>query len=256
MSPIELNFKVHGAGKPMIIMHGLFGSLDNWQSLVKKIAEHGYQVFTLDARNHGKSPHVADIDHSLMALDISQFIASQQIEAPIVVGHSMGGKTAMQLALTQPNLIDQLVVVDIAPRPYSAHHTTYFKAMNELPVATLHSRKQADEMLSTLVPNLAIRQFLLKNLVRSTPGFRWKFNLEALEANYNKLIGGISTDRTFEGPTLFIAGQQSDYISIADHSSIQAVFPQARIETIEHAGHWVHAERPEEFLNTLLSFIQ
>jgi len=256
MTTVSLNYKRFGEGAPVLIVHGLFGSLDNWQTIARKISEIGYEVFILDMRNHGKSPHVNEMNHSLMAEDIKAFIQEHNLPPVYLIGHSMGGKTAMQLALTTPELIAKLIVVDIAPKPYVPHHNTYFEAMESLAVESLTSRRAADEALQEKVKNIAIRQFLLKNLDRTNSGFRWKFNLVALRNNYEKLIGGIQLESTYNKPTLFIGGKQSDYISVSDQAAIQEFFPNSDIQYVENSGHWVHAEQPEKFLEILTTFVE
>ena len=256
MNTVALNYKTVGEGESIVILHGLFGSLDNWQTMARSISEEGYQVVTIDLRNHGKSPHTDEMSHQLMAEDVKAFLKKQQIENCTLVGHSMGGKTAMQLALTSPELISGLVVVDIAPKPYTARHNVYFKAMMELNVQELESRKEARQQLGKSIKNDAIKQFLLKNLDRTDDGYQWKFNLNALYEHYEELISGLESSSSFAKPSLFISGQLSDYISAADMADIQRLFPNSRVEVVENSGHWVHAEQPESFQKLLLEFVQ
>lgn len=256
MKTVQLNYKSIGEGQPIIILHGLFGSLDNWQTIARDISEKGYRVITVDLRNHGKSPHTNEISHNLMAQDMIAFIQEHKLENAVLVGHSMGGKTAMQLALTAPEIIEKLVVVDIAPKPYQAHHNTYFNAMLSLNLSEIQSRREASEKLGKSIKNTVIKQFLLKSLDRKDNGYQWKFNLEALHKHYNLLIGGLTTTTTFEKPTLFISGQLSDYISAGDIGDIERMFPNSVVEVIYNSGHWVHAEQPEAFKQMLLKFVQ
>lgn len=259
MNTIPLNYKSIGEGQPIVILHGLFGSLDNWQTLARKMSEFGYKVVTVDLRNHGRSPHVPEMSHELMAEDVKAFLLEHQLQNCTLVGHSMGGKTVMQLAIKYPELIQKLIVVDIAPKPYKAHHNTYFEAMLELPVSELTSRADIQNKLSEKIKNQAVLLFIAKNLERRKDGgFQWKFNLNALYENYTALINGLnlSAGQKFEKETLFIGGQLSDYISKSDEKEIKDIFPLSRIEMIQNAGHWVHAEQPNQFLNSVLNFVK
>ena len=256
MNTVQLNYKAVGEGLPVVILHGLFGSLDNWQTIARSISEKGFRVVTVDLRNHGKSPHTDEMNHRLMANDVRRFIETNELQGCVLVGHSMGGKTAMVLAMDAPELIKKLVVVDIAPKPYTAHHHTYFDAMLSLEVHTVKSRRDASEQLGKTVKNKAIRQFLLKNLDRTNDGYEWKFNLQSLHKNYEKLIDGLETEKSVDLPTLFISGQLSDYISRADVPIINQYFPNNQIEVISNSGHWVHAEQPEAFKKVLIDFLE
>lgn len=259
MKTIPLNYKSIGEGHPIVILHGLFGSLDNWQTLARKISEVGYKVVTVDLRNHGRSPHVSEMSHELMAEDVKAFLIEHQLQNCTLIGHSMGGKTVMQLAIKYPELIQKLIVVDIAPKPYKAHHNTYFEAMLKLPVSELTSRADIQNRLSKNIKNQGVLLFIAKNLERRKEGgFQWKFNLKALHENYTALINGLnlSAGESFKKETLFIGGQLSDYISKADEKEIQDIFPSSKIEMIPQAGHWVHAEQPDAFLNSVLNFVR
>ena len=256
MSTVPLHFKSVGEGDPIVILHGLFGSLDNWQTMARELSEQGYKVITVDLRNHGKSPHTDAISHELMANDVIGLIKQEHLNEVVLVGHSMGGKAAMQLAFIAPELISKLVVVDIAPKPYNPHHNTYFDAMLNLNLAKVESRKQASEELGKSIKNPVIKQFLLKNLDRKKDGsYQWKFNLQSLHNNYQQLINGLQTTATFEKPTMFVSGQLSDYISAADIGDIEALFPNSTVEIVAASGHWVHAEQPDAFKQVLLQFL-
>lgn len=254
MKPISLHYKQIGQGQPIVILHGLFGSLDNWQTIAKELSEYGYRVITVDLRNHGRSPHTADMNHQLMAKDVNTLAEQLLLHDAILMGHSMGGKTAMEV-VQSANWVQKLIVVDIAPKPYIAHHHTYFEAMKSIDFSTITSRKQAKELLSTMIHNESIVQFLAKNIMKDGSSYQWKFNLNSLDTNYEKLIGGITT-KPCDLPMLFIAGKNSQYISSADHLLIGNQFKHAKIETIEDAGHWVHAEQPKAFVRSVLSFIE
>lgn len=253
---MKLNFKTFGQGPPLIILHGLFGMLDNWQTAAKQLSD-TYMVFILDQRNHGRSPHVDGIDYPSMAHDLREFMEENWIHEAHLLGHSMGGKTVMQFALEYPEMADKIVVVDIAPKAYEGGHQLIFEALQSLELEKVQSRTEADQKLGLLVTDLGIRQFLLKNLSRDkeSGGFRWKMNLPVIARDYPKIIAGLETDGQFEGDSLFIRGGRSDYISSADEEGIIQLFPSAQVQTIEGAGHWVHAEQPQELLKVVRQFL-
>ena len=250
-----LNFKQYGQGEPLIILHGLLGSLDNWQTLAREFAKE-YSVFTIDLRNHGRSFHNDIMDYPSLANDIAEFMNEHWIYNANVLGHSMGGKTAMQLALDFPELVQKLIVVDIAPKVYVGGHQPLFDAMLNLDVNHLQSRSEADLQLKSSIPNDNIRLFLLKNLSRNKlGGYRWKSNLNAIVNNYSKILENIDGDIPSDIPTLFIKGGNSDYID-DDEEIIKAYFSNAKIEIIEGAGHWVHAEKPKKLAQIVLDFLK
>ena len=251
---MTLHYKTFGAGPSVLILHGLFGTSDNWQTIAKQLAG-DFQVFLVDLRNHGRSPHAAEMDYPLMAADIRQFTEEHSIRQTHVVGHSMGGKVAMQFALDYPNLVDHLAIIDIAPKAYPPGHLAIFEALTAMRLGGLDSRKEADAMLASSIPQLAVRQFLLKNLHRDRDGFRWKMNLLVLYESYDHLIAAVGADEPFEGPSLFVRGGQSDYIQPTDEAGIRRLFPRATIETVARAGHWVHASAPSQLLALLRSFL-
>ncbi len=252
---MELNFKKYGnAGEHLIILHGLFGMLDNWHTLGGKFAEK-YQVWLVDQRNHGKSPHSDDFNYEILADDLKHFLANQHIEKANIIGHSMGGKTAMQFALTYPEKLDKLIVVDIAPKAYNSHHDEILDALQSLDLNKIERRSDAEEMLSAKIPQPAVQQFLLKNLGREADGYKWKMNLPALVENYDKIIGDVSSENIYNGPTLFIRGAESHYILEEDIPVIKAQFPHAEFVTFDGVGHWVHAQVPDLFFETVLRFL-
>lgn len=253
---MQLNYKSLGEGQPLIILHGLFGSLDNWLSIGKELADH-YKVYLVDQRNHGQSPHSDEFNYTVMAEDLHEFINAHELENPIIVGHSMGGKTAMKFALNYTELWDKLVVVDISPKSYPVHHDTILEGLSAIDVENLESRKEADDKLSEYVKDFGTRQFLLKNLARKKEGgFEWKMNLDIIKKNIEIIGEGMEEQLAIEKDVLFIRGEKSDYIKDKDSILIVQHFPNAAIETIKNAGHWVHAEQPEEFLNTLNNFLR
>ena len=251
---MDLNFKEFGDGDPVIILHGLFGTSDNWQTLAKQLAT-DYTVFIVDQRNHGRSPHAPEFNYELMAEDLNYFMQDKWIDEARIVGHSMGGKTAMQFALNFPEKITQLVVVDIGVQQYVGGHETVFDALLSLDLTAVQSRKDADEKLGQTIQEYGIRQFLLKNLTRTKDGqYKWKMNLPVIHENYQAILAAITSDRTFEGPTHFIKGEKSDYLNLSEVEPIKGLFPNATFEEIKRAGHWVHAEAPKETLASLQTF--
>lgn len=250
------HFQSYGQGPPLIILHGLFGSLENWHLISQKLAA-DFQVFAVDQRNHGRSPHAADMSYQLMAEDLKEFVDNQQFGPVNFLGHSMGGKTAMLFALTYPQSVEKLIVVDIAPRAYPDHHSEILKALSSLDVTSLKSRAEMESQLASSIPDLAVRRFLLKNVKRDQAGnFYWQMNLSAIEANYARLSEQISSQRPFEKPTLFIRGERSNYICDDDMTAIQKLFPRVQHREIAGAGHWVHAEAPEAFIRTVREFLK
>ncbi len=254
---IALNYKVAGEGIPVIILHGLFGSLDNWQTISKKISDKGYKVFLLDQRNHGKSPHTNSHTYSEMAADLAHFMNNMKLQKAIIIGHSMGGKTAMQFAADYPQRIEKLCVVDIGPKYYPPHHQTILKALHAVKKDQITSRKEAEQAIGEYISDAGIKQFLMKNLDRKdATSFRWKMNLPVLTKQIENVGAEIILDKPFTELSLFIAGNNSDYIVKEDHEGIKAFFPKATIINIKDAGHWVHAEQPEAFTQTIFQFLE
>jgi esterase len=253
---MQLNFQTYGSGFPVLILHGLFGSLDNWQPVSRKLGEY-FQVFALDLRNHGRSPHSEDFTYELMAEDVHEFMAQHNLSRAHLLGHSMGGKAAMLFALLHPELVEKLVIVDMAPKAYPPVHLPLFEAMLSLDLSSFRERGEIDAALKPSIPEVAIRQFLLKNIGRDDSGaFRWKLNLPAIHRNYHHLKGEIADNRSFDGPTLFIKGERSNHIADGDEILIKRLFKNARIETIPDAGHWVHADNPASFIETTIKFMR
>jgi len=252
---MQLHFKEYGHGRPVILLHGLFGSLDNWHSVASRLAE-TFHVFALDQRNHGQSPHSTEMAYPLMAADVDNFLAARGLDSAGVIGHSMGGKTAMQLALSFPQRVQRLVVADIAPRAYAPAHDKIFAALQALDLPKFQNRSDIEAALALEIPDLVVRRFLLKNLGRTPAGgFFWKINLPNIAENYGRLREPVAGSTPFTGPALFIRGGKSNYVRPEDEPLIHKWFPSARIETIPEAGHWVHADRPEEFLGLVGDFL-
>jgi pimeloyl-ACP methyl ester carboxylesterase len=252
---MELHFASQGEGSPFIILHGLFGSLENWTTMARRFAEN-FRVFAVDQRNHGRSPHAAEMSYPIMAEDLSEFMERQHLASAAVLGHSMGGKTAMQLALSHPEKISKLVVVDIAPKAYPPHHRLIIDALLALDLTAFDDRRKIEAALAGSIPDLAVRQFLLKNLKRDSTGvFRWQLGLQDIKKNYNNLNEGLREDRPFNNPSLFLRGEHSDYVQPTDFPVIQRLFPRAKIETIPGTDHWLHAEAPEAFFRIVQEFL-
>lgn len=251
---MELFYREYGSGQPLVILHGLFGSADNWMTQAKMLAEK-YRVFTVDQRNHGLSPHSQEHDYALMANDLQEFITKHHLSPAIVVGHSMGGKTAMNFALMHPEMVKALVVVDIMPKPYPIHHDKIIDGLKALPLDALKSRNEADEKLAAYVPEADVRQFLLKNLNRKAEGgFSWKINLPVLAQNIGPIVGGLVTTGSYAGPTLFMVGERSNYYAPGDEETLGKHFPNFTLTTLA-TGHWMQAEKPKEFVETVQGFL-
>lgn len=252
---MQLNFKTFGQGPPLVILHGLFGTLDNWQTLGKRWAE-DFTVYLVDQRNHGRSPHLDGMSYPLLAQDLMKFLDEEWIHECYLLGHSMGGKTAMQFALDYPDRVDKLVVVDMAPKVYPAGHDEIFDALRSLDLDKLESRSAAAEQLSKRIPQPAVVQFLLKNLSRVPgAGFQWKMNLAVLYRDYANILADLSSKESFEHPALFVRGGQSRYVADSDLPAIRARFPAAKLMTVPEAGHWVHAQAPDELYEIVRTFL-
>lgn len=253
---MKLFFRKTGEGKPILILHGVFGSSDNWFSISKMIAEKGYAVYALDARNHGQSPRSEDFSYELMADDLNEFIEYNQLEKPIIIGHSMGGKTVMHFAMKYPNKYSKLIVVDIAPKFYPSHHGHIIQGLNSIDLSSLTNRNEADVQLSKYVTNAGEKQFLLKNLYRTEDGkFDWRINLPVLSKEIYQIGGDFTDAKEVTAPILFLRGSESGYIYDEDIPVIRDIFPNAIVQTIEGAGHWVQAEKPAEFVAAVLDFV-
>jgi esterase len=254
---MKLHFRELGTGKPLIILHGLFGFLDNWQTLAKYFAQQ-YKVYLVDLRNHGRSPHNPDFNYALMAADLRELITDHHIHEPAIMGHSMGGKVAMHFALHHPEQLSRLIVVDMAPRAYPPHHQDILAALKAVDLKAMTSRGEVDAALARYIPEEGVRQFLAKNLYRQDDNtFAWRMNLPVIEEKIEEVGKETTANVPFLKPTLFIRGGNSRYIQPEkDITLIQKLFPAATLETIAGAGHWVHAEKPQELYNLVLGFLQ
>lgn len=251
---MKLFFRSSGEGPPLIILHGLFGSSDNWHTLAKTFAL-THAVYVLDQRNHGQSPHSDDFNYRLLTEDLFEFLQDHQLQSVNIIGHSMGGKTAMNFAIRYPDLTDKLIVVDIAPKTYVMRHDNILLGMMALPLETLKSRDEAESILMPFVPDISERQFIMKNLQRlPSGGFEWKLNLKSLNEHMTDLGIAMEYAGTFDKPTLFINGARSSYFKEGDEIIAKKYFPNALFKTLD-AGHWVQAEKPAEFAEVALSFL-
>lgn len=254
---MKLFFRKMGEGEPVIILHGLLGASDNWLTIGKQLAE-TYTVYLLDMRNHGRSPHSKEFHYVIMAADVNEFMLDHEIRSTVLIGHSMGGKVAMHLSLDYPHKISKLVVVDIAPKAYPL---PYFKNIIEtlanVDLSGIKRRKEVDKQIAPNIPDPGVRNFLLKNLVRSRGNtFSWKVNLEALLDNVDMLSGEIYREEVFSNPALFVRGSNSNYVPDEDIPLIKSRFPRAGVVTIPGAGHWLHVDAPEKFMEELTVFME
>ena len=261
---MKLFFRKYGEGPPLIIIHGLYGSSDNWVSMGRQLAEN-FEVFLIDQRNHGQSPHSPDHNYQVLKEDLLEFMDSQSIEKAIILGHSMGGKTAMFFAVDYPERVSRLIIADISPRSYKStkssqllSHSDIIRAMFNVDFYGITSRDEIDEILSKSIPDERIRQFLLKNVKREKDNtYSWSINIRAIKHELENIMDGLSEDQTeVTGfPVLFLKGENSEYIQDADRKLIYQIFPFADIETVPNAGHWLHAEQPEIFIQKVIDFI-
>lgn len=253
---VDLVYQSFGSGPPLVILHGLFGCKENWRSLARQLA-HQFCVYTLDQRNHGRSPHAAESDYRSMASDLLAFLDNQGLDRVNLIGHSMGGKTAIQFAASYPQRLNRLIIEDIAPGAYHPRHLELFTALDSLVRHQPTTLGDADRLLQKTIPELTVRQFLLKNLRRLANGhFKWRFNLPVLQRHYLALIAALDISGSIEIPTLFVRGGRSDYLPPILPPEITEIFTNVRMATIENVGHWVHAEKPELFLPAVNTFLE
>lgn len=245
---MKLNYREYGQGEPVIILHGLLGMLDNWHSFAKKLAE-DYWVITVDQRNHGKSEKSESFDYNLLSEDLYAFLDKMHIPRCHLIGHSMGGKTVMQFAHDYPAMVDKAVIVDIAPKDYSGGHEKIFEALLSIDLNEVDGRQEVQEALMEKLSDLSVVLFLMKNLSRNSDGtYRWKANIKALYDNYQKIIKNVALQHTVDLPCLFVKGEKSKYILPEEQNTILEWFPEAEIETVKGAGHWVHADDPDKLM--------
>ena len=250
---MKLNARVYGEGQPLVVLHGLFGSSDNWQTLGKRFAEH-FEVHLLDQRNHGRSDHDSVMNYEVMAADLEEYMEDHFLRDVVLVGHSMGGKTAMVFAQEHPYYLEKLVIVDIGPREYEHDHDGVLAGLNSIDLSKVKSRKEATQLMSEHVKEKGVKQFLLKNLYwKEKKQLTWRMNLPVLEASMDEITAGMGEQKV-KVPSLFIRGENSHYILDSDIRVIKEQFLQTEIATIQNAGHWVHAEKPNEFFSVVMDF--
>ena len=253
---MNLHSQIVGEGRPVVILHGFLGMGDNWKSLALSMAQKGNQVHLVDQRNHGRSFHHAAFNYELLTQDLKAYLDQQGLERIILLGHSMGGKTAIQFAVDFPDMLDKLVVVDIAPKKYKGGHQTIFEALLSVNLEQVQDRKEVETQLSKYIDDVGVRLFLMKNLSRKKEGgFAWKMNLQEIYMNYSNILDEIIIDPAVSNETLFVNGGKSAYVSLEDQAFIKTCFTQVQFQTIEDAGHWVHAEQPQALIHCLNSFL-
>ena len=251
---MSLNFKKFGEGEPLIILHGLMGMLDNWQTQAKALSEN-FEVYLIDQRNHGKSFHSDEHNYSVLAEDLFGFIYENQLHDVNLLGHSMGGKVVMKFAQNNPHLVNKLIVADIAPRHYPVHHQHLLDVLLSINLNGIKRRQEVSELMERNIENKVIVLFLLKNLYWIERGkLAWRFNLKSIKRNIS-LVSDEIKDKPYDGEALFVGGSNSSYISEPDHVDIKEYFPNSRINMINKAGHWLHADQPKEFLRICTEFL-
>lgn len=252
-----LHSKIEGEGQPLLIIHGFLGMLDNWKSIANQFANDGFQVHSLDLRNHGKSFHSEVFNYDVMVQDVKNYIDFHQLNDCVLLGHSMGGKVAMLFATTYPDIVSKLLVADIGPKYYAPHHQSILAGLNAVDFVLQTSRSEVEEILAHYIPDFGTRQFLMKNVYWQTPDqLAFRFNLRVLTNTIEVIGTALPYDSTFQKPTLFLKGDKSDYILDSDWGLILHHFPSASVVTIPNAGHWLHAENPKEFYYNTLQFLK
>ncbi len=252
---LKLFYRIVGDGYPLVILHGLFGSSDNWQTFARGMADQ-YKVISLDLRNHGNSMHTYDFNYNSISQDIRETLSELQLDQYHLLGHSMGGKAAAYHTLENPDRVSKLVIIDIAMRAYPPHHDRYFDAMLSMDLNQITNRMEAENWLSNYIHEEIVRKFLLKSLIREESGkFKWKFGLDELYTSYDVVNRAITSDHPFTRDTLIVSGDRSDYITDQDQEYFLKLFPKATFSVIAQAGHWVQADQPLALQNILLDFL-
>ncbi len=251
---MPLHHKKQGQGDAVILIHGLFGSLENLGALAKGLAEH-FCVYSIDLPNHGRSPHSEATNLKQMSDEVLEWMRQHKLDNVFVVGHSLGGKVAMEIALRHPDQIKKLVVMDIAPSAYPPHHSDVFEGLRAVDIHNITSRSEAEASMKPHVPEVAVRSFLLKNIVRESAGhFSWRMNLRALYEGYADLICA-NHESCFDAPVLFLKGGASDYISEKNRQDIESRFPEQSLKIVANTGHWLHAEKPAMVTRLINNFL-
>ncbi|MGV9004975.1 alpha/beta fold hydrolase [Flavobacterium sp.] len=249
--------KIEGKGKPLLILHGFLGMLDNWKSIGSKFAENGFEVHLLDLRNHGRSLHSDYFNYEIMANDVLDYCQQHQLKTIDLIGHSMGGKVAMLFATMYPDLVHKLIVADISPKQYAPHHQDILAGLNAIDFSVKPDRTAVEEILAPYISDFGTRQFLMKSLYWKTPGqLAFRFNLEVFNNKIEEIGTALPLENHFDKPTLFIRGGNSKYILDSDLPQIKIQFPNYVLKTIPEVGHWLHAEKPEVFFEESISFLK
>ena len=252
-----LHSKIEGSGKPLLILHGFLGMSDNWKTIGLQFALGGFQVHLIDLRNHGRSFHSDEFSYELMVQDIYEYCLVNNLEKINIIGHSMGGKTAMLFAVTYPERIEKLIVADIGPKFYPQHHQTILEGLNAIDFSKKPSRSEVEEIMSHYITDFGTRQFLLKSLYWLEPGqLAFRFNVAVFNLKIDEIGKSLPDNAVFSKQTLFIRGGKSDYILNEDFENLKKHFPDSSIETIPDAGHWLHAENPKMFYEIANSFLK
>ena len=252
-----LHSKIEGSGMPLLILHGFLGMSDNWKTIGLQFALGGFQVHLIDLRNHGRSFHSDEFSYELMVQDIYEYCLSNNLEKINMIGHSMGGKTAMLFAVTYPEMVEKLIVADIGPKFYPQHHQTILEGLNEIDFSKKPSRSEVEEIMSHYITDFGTRQFLLKSLYWLEPGqLAFRFNVAVFNLKIDEIGKSLPDNAVLSKPTLFIRGGKSDYILNEDFENLKKHFPDSSIETIPDAGHWLHAENPKMFYEIANSFLK
>ncbi|NNE35174.1 MAG: alpha/beta fold hydrolase [Rhodothermales bacterium] len=253
---MKLFYRTYGAGHPLLILHGLLGASGNWHSLAKRVFSKKYRVIAVDLRNHGKSPHFEEFSYDAMAGDLTELMDHLEIDSAHFLGHSMGGKTAMHFALLHSERIDGLVIADIAPVDYPHLHEDTLAALQSIDLSHYSSRNQIESVMSEAFEDRSVLQFLMQGVERKKGEYRWKFHLEAITNGYDSLQEAVLGWQPFEGSALFVRGGKSDYVLDSHMISIRTMFPYAEVETIQEAGHWIHADAPDQFGKIVMTFLE
>lgn len=249
-----LNYEVFGTGEPVVLLHGLFGDLDNLKGLGRDLSA-DYQIILVDARNHGDSFHSEHMNYADMAHDLAATLDDIGIDAAHIIGHSMGGKIAMEFALTYPERALSVIAADIAPVAYDPKHRHILDALQQLDLSTVSTRTDADKQLAKFIETKGVRQFLLKNLRRDDNGYSWRLNLKTLSQCYEEISGSVRPG-TYNGPVLFIKGGDSNYLQSEHEGAIRERFSNVDVKIIEGTGHWLHAEKPRVFNRLARAFVE
>lgn len=255
---MKLAFREFGSGQPLIILHGLFGQSDNWNTLAKQFAEQNFHVLAVDQRNHGLSPHSEEWNYEVMADDIKELIDDHKLKDPLLLGHSMGGKTVLFFEWKYPSVAKKIIITDISPRAYRPHHQDVLAALYAVDLATVKTRKEAEAKMNEYITDFGTKQFLLKNIYWKDSDnniMDWRFNLKVINEKYDN-IGVEAPVFKSETPCLVIRGEKSNYVNERDMEDFKNRFSDCKLETIAGSGHWVHAEKPKEFFEVAMRFLK